>query len=45
MMEEEVLNSFSKFRLVAQEEKGIALGKEDVRDYEEECGRSILEKI
>lgn len=44
-MEDELLNSFSKFRLVAREEDGIALGKEDVRSCEEECGCSILGKI
>lgn len=44
-MEDEVLNSFSKFRLVVQEEEGIALDRKNVRKCEEECERSLLGKI
>lgn len=44
-MKDEVLKSFSKFRLATKEEEGIALGKEDVSKSEEECGRSLLGKI
>lgn len=45
-MAEEVLESFSKFRLATEEEEeGIALGREDVRKCEEECGRSLLCRV
>lgn len=41
-MADEVLESFSRFKVISKEEEGIAIGKEDVRKCEEECGRSLL---
>lgn len=44
-MADEVLESFSRFKLISTEEEGIAIGKEDMRKCEEECGQSLLGKI
>lgn len=44
-MADEVLESFSRFKVISKEEEGIVIGKEDVRKCEEECGRSLLVKI
>lgn len=44
-MEDEVLDSFSKFKLVGEEAKGVELDRKDVRKWEEECARSLLGKI
>lgn len=44
-MENEVLNSFSKFRLGTEEEEGVVLLSLDVRKCIEDCERSILGKV
>lgn len=44
-MEEEVVNSFSKFRLATIEAKGVVLELGNVVKFKEECGRSLFGKI
>lgn len=42
MMAEEVVNSFSRFRLREREEQGIELNRSDVKGLTEECERSLF---
>lgn len=44
-MDEDVMNSLSKFRLVEKEDEGIVLDKMNVRKCKEECERSLLGNI
>lgn len=44
-MADEIVTSFSKFRLATKEEKGVVLDLGDVAKCREECGRSLLGKI
>lgn len=44
-MDEEVENSFSRFKLIGKEEEGFVLETKDVKQCREECERSLLGKI
>lgn len=44
-MDDDVVNSLSKFRLVEKEEERIVLDMIDVRKRKKECERSLVGKI
>lgn len=44
-MDAEVLNRLSKFRVRENEEKGVVLVQNDIRNRKEECERSLLGQI